>query len=194
MIIIAFDGASGTGKSVMINLLKEFFQHAHRADVCVERIISSELETKLDEFKKSGTKDMHQEYCEMLIKAYKDGYNRLCQKEAEFQKINRNKELIVILDRYLLSLFAIQGEQWGINNLYDRCKAENIPLPDLQFIIQLANKSLPEDEYFRAAGKKFDTEKQWIRNMLSYSDIEYNILGYEFVRDYILDFLKQEVV
>ncbi len=155
MKIIALDGASGTGKSVLIGRLKEYFASTSREQVRVERLLNEDLEKKLDEFKVSGSDEMRPAFCDALIQAYRDGYERLHEEDAEFRRRNSNSELIFILDRYLLSLYAIQGRQWGIRNLHERCN--NIPKPDGQFIIRLMGEIRTEDQFF------LDAAEEWSR-------------------------------
>lgn len=191
MKIIAFDGASGAGKSVLIKRLKKYFEDTHK-EVRIERLLSNELVKELDELKKSDDVDMHSKFCKALINAYRSGCDRLRKEEADFKEKNNNKDLIFILDRYLLSLYAIQGKQWGISDLHKQCIDENIPNPDMQFIIQIQDKQLPEDPYFEAAAEDFDVTPIWIQNRLSYNNNKYDDLGYEHAKKEILQLLERQ--
>ena len=192
MKIIALDGASGTGKSVLIGRLKTYFEATGR--VRIERLISKELEVSLDEFKKSGSDDMRPAFCDALLNAYREGYNRLCEQDAHFRK-NNNTELIFILDRYLLSLYAIQGRQWGISDLHERCR--DIRKPDGQFIIRLPGEIRPEDQLFIDAADEWRNHDFhgaiWnIRNKLSYNQNMLDDGGYYEVRETISQFLQRQ--
>lgn len=195
MKIIALDGASGTGKSVLIDRLDDYFSHIagiQTGQVRKERLIDIELERQLDKYKHDATeRDMRSQYCEALIHAYRDGYRKLVRLDADFQRTN-GCQLIFLLDRYLLSLYAIQGQQWGITGLFDRCR--DIRMPDKQFIIRLVGEERPEDRLF------IDAEIEWerhgfdghrslpISNILS-NDKIYNDTGLNAVRVAIEDYL-----
>lgn len=197
MKIIAIDGASGTGKSVLINRLDDYFSHIagiQPGQVRKERLIDIELERQLDEYKHGmSERDMRSQYCDALIRAYQDGYHRLLRLDAGFQRI-RGCQLIFLLDRYLLSLYAIQGKQWGMTGLFERCS--DIRMPDKQFIIRLAGEDRPEDELFAAA------EIEWerhgfnghrclpISNVLSNDDDNLDSRGYLSVREEIENYLN----
>ena len=77
MKIIAIDGASGTGKSVLINRLDDYFSHIagiQPGQVRKERLIDIELERQLDEYKHGmSERDMRSQYCDALIRAIKTG-------------------------------------------------------------------------------------------------------------------------
>lgn len=193
MRIIALDGASGTGKSVLIGRLQGYFESVRRDQVRVERLLTKELERDLDRIRRVDDieEDMHSQFCDALIRSYREGYDRLLDEDATFQR-NNNGELIFILDRYLLSLYAIQGIQWGIGNLYERCA--NIPKPDGQFIIRLAGKIRPEDMPFIDAARDwlshdFHGNIWYIQNRLSNNQNYLDNSGYNAVKDNIIRFL-----
>lgn len=193
MKIIALDGASGTGKSVLIRRLKNYFEVTGNMQVRIERLLDTDLESNLDEFKKTNSENLRPVFCETLIKAYWEGYVRLLNEDDEYRRENNNNELIFILDRYLLSLYSIQGKQWGISNLHERCR--NIPKPDGQFIIRLSGEFRPEDKFFLEAAdewhnKDFHGEIWVIQNKLSYNNNRLDNSGYNEVKDTIRRFLE----
>lgn len=193
MKIIALDGASGTGKSVLIGRLKNYFEVTGKTQVRIERLLDTELENNLDDYKKSDSYNMRPAFCEALIKAYWNGYVRLRNEDTDYRRENNNNELIFILDRYLLSLYSIQGKQWGISNLHERCR--NIPKPDGQFLIRLACEVRPEDKFFLEAADEwrendFHGEIWDIQNKLSYNQNRLDNSGYNEVKDTIRRFLE----
>ncbi len=195
MKIIALDGASGTGKSVLIGQLNAYFRNTpgiRNDQVRIERLLDSELEKRLDDLKKtSSMEEQRPEYCETLVRAYRDGCARLHREDAIFQRENDGCELIFILDRYLFSLYAIQGLQWGIRGLYDQCR--DIQKPELQFLIRLASRMRPEDQIFQVATEEWRRHgyrpARTIQNTLSYNDQKLDPAGYLEVRSAILDYL-----
>lgn len=152
MRIIALDGASGSGKTVIISRLQAYFNKMGRNGIRIERLLDKSSGQKLDNLKNDHKSMLpYHDLCNELVHAYQEGSDRLRTIDASYAKEHNGHELIFILDRYLLSLYAIQGLQWGIAGLEKMCSA--IPYPDLQFIIRKAGPIRQEDKFFKDAAR-----------------------------------------
>ncbi|MCM1009084.1 MAG: hypothetical protein NC485_14445 [Ruminococcus flavefaciens] len=192
MRIIALDGASGSGKTVIISRLQSYFERTGRSEVRIERLLDKTLEQKLDNLKNEHEPALHyRRLCNELVCAYREGCNRLRELDAVYAREHNGQCLIFILDRYLLSLYAVQGLQWGIYGLEKLCS--NIPYPDGQFIIRKAGTIRQEDQLFIDAARAWSNEFKgtiWkIQNTLSGTDA-YHDGGFDEVKQTIQMFLS----
>ena len=120
--IIAIDGNKSAGKSTIITNLKEFYKGNHNI-----------LFYKFPTYTETGlsarniAKDQPNQVAALLWSAdYYKGY---------YDFIEKNQKKILILDRYLLTLFVHQGflADSDYSFLFDICK--RLPFPDHQIVI-----------------------------------------------------------